>query len=672
MKGIYDYSDKECSENGENKSNNNDEKNKIIRKYMSIVEDGMKNDSENVFDNYELNSNDSINQTGGSNYPDSNDDIILSDDDIKNSILGNSDWETRTYDNNCDNVHNNSDIDKLNESSIINKSLSDKDTNNIDQIDKSDRNDICSDSEMINDIILEKDGNNEKNKEDISLSEYISTQTNEEESIQGTKETINKTNDLQLDIDNLMEFNNESTNFQSCIKESVYNLESIEDNEKKNSCFFMEIKDLNEWKEKHRYLTSSFRRMEKKLNKIINSENINLGTRRSLKQHKDFLDNEYKEVVKYLKPFVKYMNFYLTTNTIWLCVLQKIVSEYKKNIGAQVSELNEKEYFILSKNIYEDFKGNHLEELNISNVLFLLITKHQIQIDDDIVDYLEQCYETINKDKTLNNIIQKVNEINKNIEDIGGETGSWDSDQNNYFMEVYENNIHLGDEIICGILKNGLNKNENEILEHIEWYRKFVSRNTLRNKWLNSINIINTNDQKKSNLKIQEKKQMIQLWKDKKSKEQKNNHYKRYMFYQKIFYLISLLTFLTILIYLNCCNTEHESEIKNKEVQQMKKDELKIQRKIRDDIKKKKELLQNELNKKKEDMKKNKIEKRQKSILSEEMLQRINERNERILQKKVQSNVNLNDDNNEKNKKQSNQKYMHVQSKLLSNTGTVN
>ncbi|WBY56603.1 coiled-coil domain-containing protein CCDC148/CCDC112 [Plasmodium yoelii yoelii] len=194
MKGIYDYSDKECSENGENKSNNNDEKNKIIRKYMSIVEDGMKNDSENVFDNYELNSNDSINQTGGSNYPDSNDDIILSDDDIKNSILGNSDWETRTYDNNCDNVHNNSDIDKLNESSIINKSLSDKDTNNIDQIDKSDRNDICSDSEMINDIILEKDGNNEKNKEDISLSEYISTQTNEEESIQGKSGQKNEEN----------------------------------------------------------------------------------------------------------------------------------------------------------------------------------------------------------------------------------------------------------------------------------------------------------------------------------------------------------------------------------------------------------------------------------------------------------------------------------------------
>ncbi|CXI30027.1 conserved Plasmodium protein, unknown function [Plasmodium berghei] len=612
MKGIYDCSDKECSENGENKSNINDEKNKIIRKYMSIVEDEMKNDSENLFDNYELNSNDSKNQTGESNYPDSNDDIILYDADIKNSILGNSDWETRTHDNNCDNAHNNGDIDKLNESSIINKCLSNKDTNNIDQIDKSDRNDICSDSEMINDIILEKDKNNEKNKEDVSLSEYISTQMNEEEIIQGTKETINKTDNLQLDIDNFMEFKKESTNFQSYIKECVYNLESIENNEKKNSCFFMEIKDLNEWKEKHRYLTSSYRRMEKKLNKIINSESIHLGTRRSLKQHKDFLDNEYKE---------------------WLCVLQKIVSEYKKNIGAQVSELNEKEYFILSKNIYEDFKGNHLEELNISNVLFLLITKHQIKIDDDIVDYLEQCYETINKDKTLNNIIQKVNDINKNIEDIGGETGSWDSDQNNYFMEVYENNIHLGDEIICGILKNGLNKNENEILEHIEWYRKFVSCNTLRNKWLNSINIINTNDQKKSNLKIQKKKQMIQLWKDKK---------------------------------------KHESEIKNKKVEQMKKDELKIQRKIRDDIKKKKELLQNELNKKKDDMKKNKIEKRQKSILSEEMLQRINERNERILQKKVQSNVNLNDDNNEKNKKQSNQKYMHVQSKLLSNTGIVN
>ncbi|SCN59403.1 conserved Plasmodium protein, unknown function [Plasmodium chabaudi adami] len=605
MKGIYDYSDKESSENGENKSNINDEKNKIIRKYMSIVEDGMKNDSENIFDNYELNSDDSKYQSGENDYSDSNDDIILSDDDEKNSILGNSEWETKSYDNN-------SDIDKPNESSIINKCLSDKDTNNVGQIDESDINDICSDPEMVNDIILENDENDEKNEEEISLAENIITQANEDEIIQGTEEEINKTNKIKLGVGNLKELKKENTNFQSYTKENVYNPELIENQEKKNSCFFMEIKDLNEWKEKHIYLTSSFRRMEKKLNKIMNSENIHLGTRRSLKQHKDFLDNEYKE---------------------WLCVLQKIVSEYKKNIGAQVSELNEKEYFILSKNIYEDFKGNHLEELNISNVLFLLITKHQIQIDDDIADYLEQCYETINKDKTLINVIQKINEINKNIEDIGGETGSWDNDQNNYFMEVYENNIHLGDEMICDILKNGLSKNESEILEHIEWYRKFVSCNTLRNKWLNSISIINTNDQKKSNLKIQEKKQMIQLWKDKK---------------------------------------KHESEIKNREVAQMKRDELRIQRKIRDDIKKKKELLQNELNKKKEDMKKNKIEKRQKSILSEEMLQRISERNERILQKKVQSNANLNDDNNEKSKKQSNQKYMHVQSKLLSNTGIVN
>ncbi|VEV56742.1 conserved Plasmodium protein, unknown function [Plasmodium vinckei vinckei] len=596
MKGIYDYSDKESSENGENKSNNNDEKNKIIRKYMSIVEDGMKNDSENIFDNYELNSNDSKYKSGENNYSDSNDDIVLSDDDdAKNSILGNSDWEAKSYDKN-------SDIDNPNESSIINKSLSDKDTNIVGQIDETDINDISSDSEMANDIILEKDENYKKNEEEISLTENTTTQTNEEGTIQGTEEEINKTDKIKLGVDD----------FKELKKESIYNPELIENHEKKNSSFFMEIKDLNEWKEKHRYLTSSFRRMEKKLNKIINSENIHLGTRRSLKQHKDFLDNEYKE---------------------WLCVLQKIVSEYKKNIGAQVSELNEKEYFILSKNIYEDFKGNHLEELNISNVLFLLTTKHQIEIDDDIADYLEQCYETINKDKPLNNVIQKINEINKNIEDIGGETGSWDSDQNNYFMEVYENNIHLGDEMICDILKNALSKNESEILEHIEWYRKFVSCNTLRNKLLNSISIINTNDQKKSNLKIQEKKQMIQLWKDKK---------------------------------------KHESEIKNKEVAQMKKDELRIQRKIRDDIKKKKELLQNELNKKKEDMKKNKMKKRQKSILSEEMLQRINERNERILQKKVQSNANLNDDNNERSKKQSNQKYMHVQSKLLSNTGIVN
>ncbi|CAD2093101.1 conserved Plasmodium protein, unknown function [Plasmodium vinckei brucechwatti] len=605
MKGIYDYSDKESSENGENKSNINNEKNKIIRKYMSIVEDGMKNDSENIFDNYELNSNDSKYKSGENNYSDSNDDIILSDDDAKNSILGNSDWEDKSYDKN-------SDIDKPNESNVINKCLSDKDTNNVGQIDESDINGIGSDLEMANDIILEKDENDERNEEEISLTENITTQTNKEGNIQGIEEEINKTNKIKLSVDNFKELKKENTNVQSYTKESAYNPELIENHEKKNSCFFMEIKDLNEWKEKHRYLTSSFRRMEKKLNKIMNSENIHLGTRRSLKQHKDFLDNEYKE---------------------WLCVLQKIVSEYKKNIGAQVSELNEKEYFILSKNIYEDFKGNHLEELNISNALFLLITKHQIQIDDDIADYLEQCYETINKDKALNNVIQKINEINKDIEDIGGETGSWDSDQNNYFMEVYENNIHLGDEMICDILKNGLSKNESEILEHIEWYRKFVSCNTLRNKLLNSISIINTNDQKKSNLKIQEKKQMIQLWKDKK---------------------------------------KHESEIKNKEAAQMKKDELKIQRKIRDDIKKKKELLQNELNKKKEDMKKNKIEKRQKSILSEEMLQRISERNERILQKKVQSNANLNDDNNEKSKKQSNQKYMHVQSKLLSNTGIVN
>ncbi|CAD2093100.1 conserved Plasmodium protein, unknown function [Plasmodium vinckei lentum] len=602
MKGIYDYSDKESSENGENKSNINDEKNKIIRKYMSIVEDGMKNDSEHIFDNYELNSNDSKYKSGENNYSDSNDDIILSDDDAKNSILGNSDWEDKSY-------NKNSDIDKPNESSVINKSLSDKDTNIVDQIDESDINDIGSDSEMANDIILEND---EKNEEEISLTENITIQTNEKGIIQGTEEEINKTNKIKLGVDNFKKLKKENANFQSYTKESTYNPELIENHEKKNSSFFMEIKDLNEWKEKHRYLTSSFRRMEKKLNKIMNSESIHLGTRRSLKQHKDFLDNEYKE---------------------WLCVLQKIVSEYKKNIGAQVSELNEKEYFILSKNIYEDFKGNHLEELNISNVLFLLITKHQIQIDDDIADYLEQSYEIINKDKALNNVIQKINEINKNVEDIGGETGSWDSDQNNYFMEVYENNIHLGDEMICDILKNGLSKNESEILEHIEWYRKFVSYNTLRNKLLNSISIINTNDQKKSNLKIQEKKQMIQLWKDKK---------------------------------------KHESEIKNKEAAQMKKDELKIQRKIRDDIKKKKELLQNELNKKKEDMKKNKIEKRQKSILSEEMLQRISERNERILQKKVQSNANLNDDNNEKSKKQSNQKYMHVQSKLISNTGIVN
>ncbi|EUD73980.1 hypothetical protein YYG_01070 [Plasmodium vinckei petteri] len=184
MKGIYDYSDKESSENDENKSNINDEKNKIIRKYMSIVEDGMKNDSEHIFDNYELNSNDSKYKSGENNYSDSNDDIILSDDDAKNSILGNSDWEAKSYDKN-------SDIDKPNESSIINKCLSDKDTNIVDQIDESDINDIGSDSEMANDIILE---NNEKNEEEISLTENITTQTNEEGNIQGKSARKNEEN----------------------------------------------------------------------------------------------------------------------------------------------------------------------------------------------------------------------------------------------------------------------------------------------------------------------------------------------------------------------------------------------------------------------------------------------------------------------------------------------
>ncbi|EWC90699.1 hypothetical protein PFNF54_00491, partial [Plasmodium falciparum NF54] len=64
-----------------------------------------------------------------------------------------------------------------------------------------------------------------------------------------------------------------------------------------------------------------------------------------------------------------------------------------------------------------------------------------------------------------------------------------------------------------------------------------------------------------------------------------------------------------------------------------------------------------------------KTEKRQKNVLSEEMLQRINERNERLLQKKVQHNNNIIEENNNEKDKKTKQKYMHIQSKLLSNTG---
>ncbi|EDL44801.1 hypothetical protein, conserved [Plasmodium vivax] len=394
-------------------------------------------------------------------------------------------------------------------------------------------------------------------------------------------------------------------------KDNVPNIEQMHMNERRNALFDVEIKDINDWKSKYRQLTSSFRKLEKEMNKTINSEHIEPVTRRSIKQHKDFLDNEYKE---------------------WLSVLLKTVSEFKKNIGAHVSELNEKEYLILSKNIFEDFREKYLEESHLNIVLYLTVTKHDIPVDEHVGKYLQGCYESVNTDKTLHSAIQKLLEVNAHIRVIGGRTGTWEEDEHNYFMKVYESNANLGDEVLVGMLKSCMNKSEEEIIEHVSWYKQFLSYNSLKIRCLNSISIVNVNEQRKNDSKVEEKKHMIKKWREKK---------------------------------------QQESAIKMKELQDMKKEEMKINKIIRENIKKKKQMIQEQLNSKKEEMKKNKMEKQQKSVLSEESLQRINERNERILQKKVQSNLTLNEENNEREKKTSKQKYMHIQSKLLSNTDNL-
>ncbi|EWC78711.1 hypothetical protein C923_00627 [Plasmodium falciparum UGT5.1] len=48
-------------------------------------------------------------------------------------------------------------------------------------------------------------------------------------------------------------------------------------------------------------------------------------------------------------------------------------------------------------------------------------------------------------------------------------------------------------EIIINVLKNCINKSEEEILEHISWYKQFLVYNNLKNKYINTINIININ-----------------------------------------------------------------------------------------------------------------------------------------------------------------------------------
>ncbi|GAB66152.1 hypothetical protein PCYB_083130, partial [Plasmodium cynomolgi strain B] len=328
-------------------------------------------------------------------------------------------------------------------------------------------------------------------------------------------------------------------------KDSVTNIEQMHLNEKKNGLFDVEIKDINDWKSKYRHLTSSFRKLEKEMNKTINSEHIEQITRRSIKQHKDFLDNEYKE---------------------WLSVLLKTVSEFKKNIGAHVSELNEKEYQILSKNIFEDFREKYLEERHLNIVLYLTVTKHDIPVDENVGKYLQGCYESVNTDKTLHNTIQKLLEVNAQIRDIGGRTGTWDDDEHNYFMKVYESNANWGDEVVISMLKSCMNKSEEEIIEHVSWYKQFISYNNIKNRCLNSISIVNVNEQRKNDSKVEEKKHMIQKWREKK---------------------------------------QQESAIKMKELQEMKKEEMKINKIIRENIKKKKQMIQEQLNSKKEEMKKN-------------------------------------------------------------------
>ncbi|KJP87109.1 hypothetical protein AK88_03277 [Plasmodium fragile] len=615
MKGYYDSFSKQNSDDEKWKHKTNREKNKMMMKYMSTIEEGMKEEEVNSLN--EIKSDEDISNGGGdeiedASYVDSEDHIILTDEDVL--ISGDTGGDASNNESPCD-----KDDDYLVEDTGAGSAA---------------RNHLSSGPVYLSGVETREKEEEEENEEQQNALPHGGTDKNANHSSEddrdvlhaegvghepgksadGNKEGERKTTagtKLNLDGDNPQKSGEEGDEDPVDTKDNVTNIEQMHMNEKKNALFDMEIKDINDWKSKYRHLTSSFRKLEKEMNKTINSEHMDQITRRSIKQHKDFLDNEYKE---------------------WLSDLQKTVSEFKKNIGAHVSELNEKEYLILSKNIFEDFREKYLEENQLNVVLYLAVTKHDIPVDEDVGKYLQGCYESVNTDNTLHRNIQKLLEVNAHIRDIGGRTGTWDEDEHNYFMKVYESNANLGDEVVLGILKGCMNKSEEEFIEHVSWYKQFISHNNLKNRCLNSISIVNVNEQRKNDSKVEEKKYMIQKWREKK---------------------------------------QQESAIKMKELQDMKKEEMKINKIIRENIKKKKQMIQEQLNSKKEEIKKNKMEKQQRSVLSEESLQRINERNERILQKKVQSNLTLNEETNEREKKTTKQKYMHIQSKLLSNTDNL-
>ncbi|ETW32296.1 hypothetical protein PFFCH_00257 [Plasmodium falciparum FCH/4] len=379
-------------ENDDKRCNN---KNKIIMKYMNTVEQELKEQEDQYSEKNKMNSSLSNNECEQESFLDSEEDLILLDDNLKcldeeeaeKNVLNNSLKENVcsipqevNFNNNLDNTS-----DDVSSSEGRNKDASQQKCNDLEHLNvegKEEEYDIAN--------------YEEKDNEENYIPQVEQEEKNEIAITENQKETQDEKRELHLHD------TYEKITFQN----------TMDFNTTKNDLFYMDVKNINEWKIKYRYLTSSFRKLDKEINKMINKDHINLLNRRSIKQHKDFLDNEYKE---------------------WLYTLQKTISEYKKNISSSVSDLNEKEYFILSKNIFDDFKEKSIEE------------------------------------------------------------GKWSDDENNYFMKVYESNISLGDEIIINVLKNCINKSEEEILEHISWYKQFLVYNNLKNKYINTINIININ-----------------------------------------------------------------------------------------------------------------------------------------------------------------------------------
>ncbi|VWU52133.1 conserved protein, unknown function [Hepatocystis sp. ex Piliocolobus tephrosceles] len=479
------------------KNNMCDTENKIMAKYRTTVEASMEEDMDISSNNNKSDSNYSDNNSDNVSYEDSEESII-SDKDVKKSVDSEGDitsWrasdgdetegqdteeedteegdteeeyiEGEVTENNgiktnvddiCDDNNNNNNnlLNKIDN----NKSLTHKKANNNHKISSSDSLNEDSDNELNENVIEEEEEYNT-----LLCAEEDKNKSVDEQKEKGTANHYpdEKKNKLQRKQKDASQFYG---------KRDFVNMETIQMCVNKNEFFNVEINDINDWKTKYRYLTSSFRKIEKELSKTVNNENIHMTTRQTIKQHKDFLDNEYKA---------------------WSGVQQKTVSEFKKNISAHISELNEKEYLILSKKICEDLKEKNLEEVNINIILYLLVTKHEISIESGIMEYLKDCYISINTDQSLNKTIEKINEANKNIEDLGGKTGMWTEDDNNYFINVYENNSILGDNIVVDLLKSRINKSEEEIYKHIDWYKNFMSINKLKNKYINNISIFNIN-----------------------------------------------------------------------------------------------------------------------------------------------------------------------------------